>query len=668
MPPPPFRRIGTPQKEKEANGSGHQRDRERGLCSSLSDEKIGASSTPAIIGTGSVPDMTGPGAGRDSPSSTPGVVHSEEWLEVAVTEADVDLAIGITDEALTDPESFWEEQWRHFEPFVRPYESDRSAYRFYPKPLVIEVRPALWARLTKHNQLRAVVDGFMILGLIPIDLKSITATQAPPAATAAGAAASTSAITVTTAVDSVPNGSSSGSGSAGTVSPGPANNNQGGPLPQSQIGSTRHQSPYDGQDGSPAGAAPAPVLFHLMDQDHFSPLDRGSPAGSLSATAGAQPLGHGSSSRMVSFHDPRKDIEPSDKIRELELEVKELTRQLRLMKSREVSSPSHLAPSSATVPSSRTTSPLVPPTPAIINNRPYVASSTGNTPVCLQLNYLEPDLAPYCVSIAGLFGRQILPCTIVNHRYILFIAPAHPGGSVSVTVLCTVGNSLRKYCKSTWLEYKDLGQTLSHHAVNQLVSDIPLPCSNTAPDPSEAGVNTEGKSEADGLEDVETATAASNDNSLITPADDHPPLTREMLDMLSQPRVAFAVTSANGGEQLDSNGVRTAINRGKSLSMMSADGTETLASSMAVTHVTHGGSIINDAASVSRGTVSCNSSQKGDGEGEGDDPDQGEDDDGDVKSDMVSHEGHDGAVDSDEGTDSRAPCDHSISSIRAESV
>ena len=420
--------------------------------------------------------------GHDSLLDGSGVGESPtaEWTD-DLTEGDIDGGIGLTDESLTDPERFWEDQWSKFEPYIRPFEADRSAYRQYPRPLIITCRTPLWLRLTKNNGLRRAVDGMMLLGFIPTDLKML----------------------------------------------------------EGELDPTQQET----------------VRFHMVDQ----------------ARAG----------QRVSFDDP-PEVEPAEKVRELEYEVRELTKQLRLLRSRDSGHKDSQSPS-----------PLLPPVPQVVTTKPYLASISGNTPVCLQLNYLDPDVAPYFVSLATLTGRQILPCTVVNHRYILFIAPAHPGGSVACSVLCTGSTgALRKYAKSIWLEYKDLGQTLSHHAVNQLVSDIPLPSTLSAPDPSEVGMNTEGKSEGDALEDVETSTALSNDNISLSVGDEHPPLTREMLDMLTQPKVVFTGVSS--------------INR-PSRQPESLDGAETLASSLAVTHVTQGGSVVGpETVSVSQATSERN--------------------------------------------------------------
>jgi len=116
---------------------------------------------------------------------------------------------------------------------------------------------------------------------------------------------------------------------------------------------------------------------------------------------------------------------------------------------------------------------------------PPVASTTGGTVVPLQISVLDPDLMPYCISLSMTTERRIVPCTIVDHQYLVFVAPAHPPGSVSVTILCGPGPVLRRYCKSVWLEYRPeesvpprapqpvhverpAAVPLTHHQINQI--------------------------------------------------------------------------------------------------------------------------------------------------------------------------------------------------------
>lgn len=98
---------------------------------------------------------------------------------------------------------------------------------------------------------------------------------------------------------------------------------------------------------------------------------------------------------------------------------------------------------------------------------------------------------------------QLVPCSVVEHRFVMFVAPPRPKGSVAVTVFCTTDGSLRRYAPSVWMEYRqpELSRTvLSYHAVNQLTQDVPLPSSATIADPSEVATGTDFKSDV-GIDD-----------------------------------------------------------------------------------------------------------------------------------------------------------------------
>jgi hypothetical protein len=219
--------------------------------------------------------------------------------------------------------------------------------------------------------------------------------------------------------------------------------------------------------------------------------------------------------RQVTFEDPPEESPSHARVRELESEVRELTRQLRLLKSREAVE----EPESAT-----------PPVPCIIS-KSLVASTNGSL-VCLRVSYLDPDGAPYVVSLSAHTGRLLVPCTVVEHRFVLFVAPPHPRGSLAITLLCTVEGVLRRYTRSVWLEYRPYHETkggaLSHHAVNQLIQEIPLPSSATLAEPSEV---TEFKSEAASTFD-DNETDATSDNGSTAGTECHLPLTKEMLEMM----------------------------------------------------------------------------------------------------------------------------------------
>eukprot|EP01059_Diplonema_ambulator_P031648 TRINITY_DN5877_c0_g1_i1.p1 TRINITY_DN5877_c0_g1~~TRINITY_DN5877_c0_g1_i1.p1 ORF type:complete len:629 (+),score=163.02 TRINITY_DN5877_c0_g1_i1:37-1923(+) len=125
----------------------------------------------------------------------------------------------------------------------------------------------------------------------------------------------------------------------------------------------------------------------------------------------------------------------------LKFQVRELTRQVRMLRAASLSN-----------------EPATPVTPFIMKGK-HVAPTSGNYPVRLQLNYLDPDSAPYRVAIQlkslNGYGWYSPPCSVIDHQYVVFLAPPNPPGSYPVT-LCgtTETGQLKKYCQSTWLEYK----------------------------------------------------------------------------------------------------------------------------------------------------------------------------------------------------------------------
>jgi hypothetical protein len=268
-----------------------------------------------------------------------------------------------------------------------------------------------------------------------------------------------------------------------------------------------------------------------------------------SQTPGADPLGNSTyGGTLAAGSSPA-----ADRVRDLEQEVRELTKQLRILKAREVASNSSTAAvaaaastaASAASPAEGTpVSPeLIAPTPQIVlGGKGLIASTTGGSLVCVPVNYLDPDLVPYVIGLSGHGTQRLIPCTVVEHRFVVFVAPPANRGSFAMTLLCTVGAQLRRYAKSVWLEYKPSDTVLSHHAVNQLVNDIPLPSSATLGDPSDG---TELKSEAasciDDQDDAASECSAGTSGLMPEP---HLPLTREMLDMI--PASGFPHQSGGG--------------------------------------------------------------------------------------------------------------------------
>lgn len=290
----------------------------------------------------------------------------------------------------------------------------------------------------------------------------------------------------------------------------------------------------------------------LNDNVHKAPPDANEPVAFrlLKTLQRTETASEPSPKPRVSFDEGHVDDAASnERIRQLESEVRDLSKQLRFLRLRDRDA--------ANTNTSACDSPT-PPIPTILTNgKPIIASTGGNSAVCFQLNYLDPDVAPFVVSLADYGGRQLLPCQILERCFVVFIAAPHPAGSVSATLLCTTpGGGLRKYCRAVWLEYREpeaMGM-LSHHAVNQLMGDIPLPSSTTAPDPSESAVENNAENEVDATEDDDQY----SEFSVSASTAQHPPLTREMLEMLQLGRPLTCpappirrVHSGNGSECSD---------------------------------------------------------------------------------------------------------------------
>jgi hypothetical protein len=224
----------------------------------------------------------------------------------------------------------------------------------------------------------------------------------------------------------------------------------------------------------------------------------------------------GTGASRVIFEDEGAPIE---RIRELEEEVRDMSRLLRqLQGSRSTQS-----------------SPMPPQPKRIVSVKPSVVAPAAHTSVRVGVSFLDPDLSPYSVSL----DNAVVPCAVVEHRFLVFNAPPHAVGSVPLLINCTTSKGQRRYCRGTWLEYGTLkngvnaGSALTRHAINQLPRDIPLPSSTTAPDPSETAKSvTEGaKSEWDDTTETET-----DDGTTVST--ERMPLTREMLEKLQLAAIA----------------------------------------------------------------------------------------------------------------------------------
>lgn len=458
-------------------------------------------------------------AARPRSPTSQGVVFAT--FSQSVVDTALDKLTMIAGDAVASSDTQRDAQWRLLETWIRPYEEDRSAYRSskYERPVVVSVEGFLWRNLVSRTSVQFALDLFLLFGFAPI-----------------------------------PTGEYEGIHQWAEM------------TSKEDVDDIRFRFLLSDDSQRPSAM---PVL----DRSGLAPW-----VGGRADDVQRPPI-------QISSATPsaRDEMEATEKIRELENEVRELTKQLRLLKSREVQSQRegslpHQATNSyaastlsgggesphqamdAVLRAQGSPASSHPPVPQTIlpAGRSLVASTSGGSIVCLPFNYLDPDAAPFVVSVAmGAQGFHLIPCSVVEHRFVLFVAPPHPRGSLAVTVLCTREGSLRRYAKSVWLEYRPPESTktvLSYHAVNQLMQDVPLPSSATLADPSENA--TELKSEdvgSNALEDelfVGDADNVSDNGSVGTVGGgvepQHLPLTREMLEMIQPYSVlGSAVAAAN---------------------------------------------------------------------------------------------------------------------------
>jgi hypothetical protein len=210
---------------------------------------------------------------------------------------------------------------------------------------------------------------------------------------------------------------------------------------------------------------------------------------------------------------------PIDRIRELEAEVRELSRMLRVVQhDRQRGSQTNSPTNTQQI---------------IVSCRPSTVAAAVPTTVRVIVSALEADFAPYSIKV----GRSIVPCIVSDRRTLSFVTPTLPPGSTPLQVMCTTAEgSVRRYGRAVWIESKPqrgmsltaqaiaaaaVSETagagegrLTRHAVNQLAPDVPLPSGSTLRDPSETGrtsviESTVGKSEYDETSDTESNTALS---------------------------------------------------------------------------------------------------------------------------------------------------------------
>ncbi|ESL09148.1 hypothetical protein TRSC58_03138 [Trypanosoma rangeli SC58] len=437
----------------------------------------------------------------------------------------------LQDEELGTLEVLWspdlDARWRLLRRHITPFEKDRMAFHSakYQKPVFVLMNPVIWRRLVEKQGAYRAVDLMLMLGFAPAPEEAASLlewVESEAAVTTRGTAGAATAPAASSASSTASTGGGTFFGRRSLAVP-----------------------PGVGEESRTSGG----VRFWVLNHEDSRPYTSGSP---VSQFASPRPTASGiransptQSTTVVQVSSPiaapaslHASFAPglcaeadgsTTRIRNLEAEVKDLTRQIRLLKSRESDREGSVM---SDVGSQNET-----PQPHIIvcPERPFIASTNCHSLVCLPVNYLDPDCAPYVVSLGASTGRTLLACTIVEHRYVIFLAPPHRRGSLAVVLLCTRDGTLRPYTRAVWLEYRaqDPPNTLTHHAVNQLLQEIPLPSSATVvePNPSEVEqTKSESAFEDDNTFcDTDTAVSTSDQGLELEP---RLPLTKEMLQLI----------------------------------------------------------------------------------------------------------------------------------------
>eukprot|EP00760_Papus_ankaliazontas_P022975 PhM_4_TR19099/c0_g1_i1/m.29895 len=363
---------------------------------------------------------------------------------------------------ITSEKSIWNQFWRLASDFIYPYEVEREMYDIEPTHNPV-LHPLLFYRMCGELSYPYVANGFAKLGFTIATAPSITYNADTAEVVALRRERHNRA---TSSLGSISTNSTALSGSTAAT----------------RSVSFEHPLQQPSAQGHNAQGQPSPTTSQIGADD-------------VTSCGGEE------------CSTPTPDMSMSGSItreRDLEQQVRDLSRQLRQLRS--TSSRATPAPSEQQQPTS-------PKDPHIILTSPLVASTLGGSVVPLQISALDPDCMPYCISLSMNTERRIVPCTIVDHVYVVFVAPPHPAGSVSVALMCGPGPLLRRYCRSVWLEYRDISDgvaptttlpapqvvtptltsppqpvaTLTHHQVNQIsaFSHIQRPV-QSVPDTSEA--------------------------------------------------------------------------------------------------------------------------------------------------------------------------------------
>ncbi|KAJ9448896.1 hypothetical protein DIPPA_22346 [Diplonema papillatum] len=331
--------------------------------------------------------------------------------------------------------SSWLNKWQQLAAFIRPHEPDWRAYADpskYKAPVIMEVHP----HLAQHGGQIRMIEGLLKLGFVINGSDGCTfvlnhkhaSEQLEKLRTEkkrqrgilghAGRRESKEKQHVTWQMPKDSSRAPRTPASRGTDPiPSPAS-----PLPSAALGHQQALQPSQGSQQAPDTKLEVASLL------------------SVSASCEGASYCDTSTSGGDEASDPNT-VETRHVTDYLKEQVRELTRQVRILRAAALSS---------------TTKPVV---PCIIHYN-YSAPTVGHHPVRLVVNYLDPDLAPYRVAIQlkslnGTDGWYSPPCSIIDHQYVVFLAPPNPPGSYPVTLFGTSETGrLLKYCQSTWLEYK----------------------------------------------------------------------------------------------------------------------------------------------------------------------------------------------------------------------
>ncbi|CBH11555.1 hypothetical protein, conserved [Trypanosoma brucei gambiense DAL972] len=311
----------------------------------------------------------------------------------------------------------------------------------------------------------------------------------------------------------------------------------------------RNQS--DSPTPSCQGGRSSETSSKLAGPSHLQPSARGAVSEAPPSASGNEPMDSFSAASS-------KEAEGSSVPHlHLEAQVKELKRQVRFLKLQKSgahdgvaiwdgslaslpTSPTRVAPSSTSQQLS-TQEPHI----TIHHDVPLVASTSCQTPVWLSVSYLDPDCAPYVVSLGTGSSRTLLACATAEQRFVFFVAPPCCRGRRPVDLLCTRDGTLHRYAGPVWLDYRaqDPPNTLTHHAVNQLLQDIPLPTSTVSVDAANLSEAELAKSESvfdDDNTGCDTDTAATV-SELGFESEPRLPLTKEMLRFIQNGALSSSI-------------------------------------------------------------------------------------------------------------------------------